>query len=79
MAQQQAISLAFNQSLVGKILPVIVDERVGDYVIARTPYDALEVDNLVHVADPERRLLVGEFYRVRVVDAAEYDLWAEAV
>lgn len=79
MAQQQSISLAFNQSLIGKTLPILVDERAGDTVIGRTPYDALEVDNLVHVADPHKRLAVGEFYRVRVVDAAEYDLWAEAL
>ncbi len=79
MAQQQSISLAFNQSLIGKTLPILVDERAGDAVIGRTPYDALEVDNLVHVADPHKRLTVGEFHRVRVVDAAEYDLWAEAL
>ncbi len=79
MTQQQSISLAFNQSLIGKTLPILVDERAGDAVIGRTPYDALEVDNLVHVADPHKRLAVGEFHRVRVVDAAEYDLWAEAL
>lgn len=79
MAQQQSISLAFNQSLIGKTLPILVDERAGDTVIGRTPYDALEVDNLVHVADPHKRLAVGEFHRVRVADAAEYDLWAEAL
>ena len=79
MAQQQSISLAFNQSLIGKTLPILVDERAGDTVIGRTPYDALEVDNLVHVADPHKRLAVGKFHWVRVVDAAEYDLWAEAL
>ena len=79
MAQQQSISLAFNQSLIGKTLPILVDERAGDTVIGRTSYDALEVDNLVHVADPHKHLAVGEFHRVRVVDAAEYDLWAEAL
>jgi len=79
MAQQQSISLAFNQSLIGKTLPILVDERAGDTVIGRTPYDALEVDNLVHVADPHKRLAVGESHWVRVVDAAEYDLWAEAL
>lgn len=79
MTQQQAISMAFNQSLIGQTLPVIIDERIDNNVIGRTPYDALEVDNLVHVADPHRHLSVGNFYRVRVVDAAEYDLWAEAL
>lgn len=77
MALQQSISLTFNQQLVGQTLQVLADERQGDLILARTPYDALEVDNLVYVSDPAGRLAVGDFHRVRVVDASEYDLWAE--
>ncbi len=77
MTHQQTISLAFNQSLVGQVLPVLIDERVGETLIGRTPYDALEVDNLVYVADPQKCLSVGHIYQLRVVDATEYDLWAE--
>lgn len=77
MSLQQRISHEWNRSLIGRTLPVLVDERQGDIAIARTQYDALEVDNLVYVSDPAQRLSVGTFALVRVVDAAEYDLWAE--
>ncbi|MCX7607142.1 MAG: 30S ribosomal protein S12 methylthiotransferase RimO [Bacteroidia bacterium] len=79
MALQQQVSYEWNQRLVGQVLPVIVDEREGDIAIARTPFDALEVDNLVYVKDPTQRLSVGEFHLVRMGDATEYDLWAEPV
>ncbi len=77
MALQQGISLAFNQKLLGQTLQVLTDERQEGVILARTPYDALEVDNLVYIPDPDGRLAVGDFHWVRVVDAAEYDLWAE--
>lgn len=77
MSLQQRISHEWNRSLIGQTLTVLVDERQQDVAIARTQYDALEVDNLVYVSDPARRLSAGTFAQVRVVDAAEYDLWAE--
>lgn len=79
MALQQRISYEWNAQQIGRTLTILVDERQGDLVIGRTPYDALEVDNLVYVHDPDHRLSVGHFHPVRVVDATEYDLWAEPV
>lgn len=79
MSLQQQISYAWNRDRIGQTLAVLIDERQGDLAIGRTPYDAVEVDNLVYVSDPERRLAPGEFIQVRVVDATEYDLWAEAL
>lgn len=77
MALQQEISYAWNQKLIGQTLKVLVDERQGSVAVARTEYDALEVDNLVYVSDPTHTLSVGNFHWVRVVDATEYDLFAE--
>lgn len=77
MTLQQRISYEWNQTLIGRTLKVLVDERQGDLVIARSEYDALEVDNLVYVQDPTHKLSVGTLAPVRVVDATEYDLWAE--
>ncbi|GIV25154.1 MAG: ribosomal protein S12 methylthiotransferase RimO [Bacteroidia bacterium] len=79
MALQQRVSYEWNAQQIGRTLPILVDERQGDLAVGRTPYDALEVDNLVYVHDPEHRLSVGHFHPVRVVDATEYDLWAEPV
>lgn len=79
MTLQQRISYEWNQQLIGRTLKVLVDERQGDIAIARTEYDAIEVDNLVYVSDAAQRLPVGDFAWVRVVDATEYDLWAEPI
>ncbi|MCS6896010.1 MAG: 30S ribosomal protein S12 methylthiotransferase RimO [Bacteroidia bacterium] len=79
MALQQRISYEWNQKLVGRTLRVLIDERQSDVAIARTEYDAVEVDNLVYVSDSAQRLSVGDFAYIRVVDATEYDLWAEPI
>jgi ribosomal protein S12 methylthiotransferase len=76
MALQQRISHEWNCQWIEQTIPVLIDERQGEMAIGRTPYDAVEVDNLVYVSDPQAQLQVGEIYPVRVVDAAEYDLWA---
>jgi len=77
MTLQQRLSYEWNTQQIGRTLTLLVDERQGDLAICRTQYDALEVDNLVYVHDPNHRLSVGHFYPARVVDATEYDLWAE--
>ncbi|RMF47134.1 MAG: MiaB/RimO family radical SAM methylthiotransferase [Bacteroidetes bacterium] len=79
MTLQQRLSYEWNTQQIGRTVTLLVDERQGDLAIGRTQYDALEVDNLVYVHDPDHRLAVGHFHPVRVVDATEYDLWAEPV
>jgi ribosomal protein S12 methylthiotransferase len=76
MALQQKISLAKNKRWVGKELDVLV-EGAGDGVsIGRSYRDAPEVDGVVIV---EGELPPGEFARVRLTQAIEYDLMAEIV
>jgi len=76
MALQQKISLAQNQQWVGKELDVLV-EGAGDGVsIARTYRDAPEVDGVVIV---QNELPVGEFARVRITQAIEYDLMGQVI
>ncbi|MBI5030184.1 MAG: 30S ribosomal protein S12 methylthiotransferase RimO [Chloroflexi bacterium] len=71
MAHQQKISLAKNKSWVGKELDVLV-EGVGDGVsIARSYRDAPEVDGIILV---NKELPIGEFARVKITSASEYDL-----
>ncbi|MEN2993298.1 MAG: 30S ribosomal protein S12 methylthiotransferase RimO [Bacteroidia bacterium] len=77
MTLQQRISHEWNQQWVGKIIEVLVDERQNDLAIARSAWDALEVDNLVYIQDAAKRLAAGEFAQVRVVGAGPYELWAE--
>lgn len=74
MALQQKISLAKNQQWGGKTLDVLI-EGVGDGVsIGRSYRDAPEVDGVVII---RQELPVGEFARVKITQALEYDLMGE--
>ncbi|MCO5183589.1 MAG: 30S ribosomal protein S12 methylthiotransferase RimO [Anaerolineae bacterium] len=71
MALQQPISLAKNQALVGKVLPMLV-EGIGDGMsVGRTYRDAPEIDGMVFVPG---ELPVGEIVPVRIDGAMVYDL-----
>ncbi len=76
MALQQKISLAKNQLWLGKELDVLIEGVGGRVSIARSYRDAPEVDGVVIIP---RELPVGEFVRVRVTQAMEYDLVGEPV
>ncbi|MBU1912007.1 MAG: 30S ribosomal protein S12 methylthiotransferase RimO [Candidatus Omnitrophica bacterium] len=72
MSAQKRMSKTINQALIGKLLKVLVEEKGKDYYIARTEYDAPEIDELVYVAG--KHLKIGNFYNIRITDAYEYDL-----
>ena len=76
MALQQKISLAKNKQWIGKELQVLV-EGVGDGVsIARSYRDAPEVDGVVMV---QQELPIGDFVRVKITQAMEYDLLGKLI
>lgn len=76
MALQQQISLKRNEQFVGKELEVLV-EGYGDGIsIARSYRDAPEVDGVILIP---AQMAVGEFARVRVTRAIEYDLYGEPI
>ncbi len=71
MEVQQPISLAINQSLVGRTLDVLV-EGYGDGIsLGRSYRDAPEIDGMVIV---EGELPVGKIVPVRITGAMTYDL-----
>jgi ribosomal protein S12 methylthiotransferase len=72
MEEQQAISLARNQSFVGQTLPVLVEGYGDGLSIARSYRDAPEIDGVVLV---EGQLPVGEIEPVRITGAMPYDLF----
>ena len=76
MRRQIEISLASNQRKVGQVLEVLVEGRDEDgSYYGRTEYDAPEIDNAVlFTSDRDRQLQPGEFVRVRIEDAFDYDL-----
>lgn len=79
MRIQADISLEKNSERIGRVERVIVDERRGDYYIARSQYDSPEVDEEIYIAAAGKRLYRGRFYNVRITDADQYDLFAEIV
>ena len=79
MALQQEISAEIEAEKVGKTLPVIIDRKEGDYYIGRTEYSSPEVDPEVLIKASTKRLRVGEFYQVRIIDSEEFDIYGEVV
>lgn len=79
MALQQEISAEVEAEKVGKVLPVIIDRKEGDYYVGRTEYCSPEVDPEVLIKVENKRLRVGEFYQVRITDSEEFDIYGEVI
>ncbi|HKA64225.1 MAG TPA: 30S ribosomal protein S12 methylthiotransferase RimO, partial [Methyloceanibacter sp.] len=75
MQHQQAISAEVLAERVGKTIEVIVDEVDGDGAVARSAWDAPEIDGNVYL-NGEMGLSPGARARVTVEASDEYDLWA---
>ena len=76
MAVQQEISLQNNIAMIGRKLTVIIDRQEQDYFVGRTEYDSPEVDQEVLVRGGEGKLKPGDFCKVQISSATEYDLEA---
>lgn len=76
MELQEGISLEINQERIGQELKVLIDRVEGGNFIGRTEYDSPEVDNEVLISAKEHYLRVGDFARVKITDATEFDLTA---
>lgn len=74
MAIQQAISLAHNESMIGKEVKVLVDRREGGQYVGRSEYDSPEVDNEIWINAQDQILVPGTFVNVLITTASEYDL-----
>lgn len=78
MELQQDISLELNQRKIGQAFKVLIDRKEGGYFVGRTQYDSPEVDNEVLIP-ANQNLSTGEFYRVRITGAEEFDLMGEVL
>lgn len=77
MRMQLDISYESNRSKIGSVMEVLVDEidEDGSY-IGRTQYDAPEIDNsVIFTSDIAHQ--PGDFVKVRILDAFDYDLTGE--
>jgi len=78
MAVQRKISKASNRALVGREVDVLVEGPSADSELvwqARMSTQAPEIDGVCYIADPgEAPLRAGEFRRMRVIKAHDYDV-----
>ena len=74
MAIQQEISKERNKNFVGKTLPCIIECISDDgEVIARTQYDAPEIDGVVNI-HTNKHVVPGDIEQVKIIGSTEYDL-----
>ena len=78
MMIQQDISREINSNKIGKIFKVVIDNVEGDYYIGRTQFDSPEVDNEVLI-NFDNLHKIGEFYKVIITAAEDYDLLAKFI
>ena len=79
MALQQEISAELSQAKIGQEFKVIIDRKEGEYYIGRTQFDSPEVDPEVLIKAESKRLFSGRFYRVRITNADDFDLFGEVI
>ena len=86
MTLQSEISLACNQERIGSEVDVIVDDFIDGVFVCRSEFESPEVDGEILVkydsalvGDVDPYSLIGEFIKVRVTGADEYDLIAEII
>lgn len=74
MRLQQGISLEFNQGFLGKEVEVLIDHKESEGVyLGRMGIDAPDIDGVVSVR-ASKVLKPGEFVKVKITEAYEYDL-----
>lgn len=74
MEIQMSVSSENNYKNVGKIFDVLIEEKdVENIYVGRTYMDSVEIDGCVYVTSDEE-LIIGNFYKVKINDALEYDL-----
>ena len=80
MELQQEIAFELAEEMVGKELLVMIEGKVADEnaYVGRTYKDAPNVDGLIFV-EADELLMSGDFAKVRVTGALEYDLIGELI
>ncbi|HEY8277305.1 MAG TPA: 30S ribosomal protein S12 methylthiotransferase RimO [Methyloceanibacter sp.] len=78
MEHQQRISTALLAECIGQTIEVIVDDVDEEGAIARSSWDAPEIDGSVYL-NGELQLSPGDLLKVVVEHADEYDLWGRRV
>jgi ribosomal protein S12 methylthiotransferase len=79
MELQQSISYEKNFNKVGNIYDVLIEEHdVEKIYIGRTYMDSVDIDGCVYVTS-DKKLTIGNMYKVKINDALEYDLIGDVI
>ncbi|MEE1314459.1 MAG: 30S ribosomal protein S12 methylthiotransferase RimO [Faecalimonas sp.] len=80
MELQQLVAFDMTEDMIGREMLVMIEGKVADEAVyvGRTYRDAPNVDGLIFV-ESEEELVSGDFAKVRVIGAEEYDLIGEIV
>ena len=79
MSIQQEVSMSLNAKKVGREFKVLIDRKEGSFFIGRTEYDSPDVDNEVLIDASKYFVRQGDFVQVKIVEASDYDLYAEPI
>lgn len=79
MEIQSQISWEQNQSKIGKVFKCVIDRKEGNYFVGRTEYDSPDVDNEVLIDADQHYVKIGDFSRIKITEAHDFDLYGEPV
>ena len=79
MDLQSQISWDLNQEKIGQTFKCVIDRKEGQHFIGRTEFDSPDVDNEVLVDASKYYLKTGDFVKLKITDATEFDLYAEPI
>ena len=79
MEIQSQISWELNQQKIGKTFQCIIDRKEGNYFVGRTEFDSPDVDNEVLIDASKFYVKQGEFTMIKIIEAADFDLYGEPV
>ncbi|WP_329805564.1 30S ribosomal protein S12 methylthiotransferase RimO [Flavobacterium facile] len=76
---QAQISWDLNQEKIGQTFKCVIDRKEGEHFVGRTEFDSPDVDNEVLIDASKFYLKTGDFVNLKIIDATEFDLYAEPV
>ena len=81
MQTQLTVAEELNNAKIGKELTVITDgyDTVAEIYFGRSEADAPDVDGKVYFHAPKGKYTFGDFVKVRIVEALDYDLIGEQI
>jgi ribosomal protein S12 methylthiotransferase len=76
---QAQISWELNQDKIGQTYKCVIDRKEGEHFVGRTEFDSPDVDNEVLIDASKFYLKTGDFVNLKIIDATEFDLYAEPI